>query len=80
MTDEQLAGLTVHKGAGDIIALLEDAIEQARAGDIDVAAIAMGGSDDLTWGWAWKDDAPHAFCRIYTATASMAADMMAEGL
>lgn len=54
----------VINGSRDIIELLEEALELAKAGEIDVVGVIIGRGSDIEAGYNWRDDATHAWSRL----------------
>lgn len=68
-------------GNGDVVAMLEDALQRARDGEIEVVCLCACSPDaGVTWGWAVKPDAPHAWARLLSAVASAQHDLLMDGL
>lgn len=73
--------LQLFHGSGDMIEMLEDAIERVKSGEMEGVVVVGATSDGaLGWSWAYKEDATHIWARLIAAQLSAHQEMMAEGL
>lgn len=81
MTERGRPTLRKIEGGGDVVALLEELTAQARAGELVAVAVATINSEGMqNVGWAYPDDMPFAFARIFTAAADLPFRLQHEGL
>lgn len=72
--------LQVIEGGGDIVAVLESALEQAKAGKLDGVIIVAIRPDNHNWAYGYRDDAAYPWPRLCTATADALQEMLRHGL
>ena len=73
--------LQVIEGGGDIVAFLEQFLEQARAGELDgIVICAAHSGQSVGWGWSGKMQSSTLWARLVAVTGTAHVTLLQEGL
>jgi hypothetical protein len=72
--------LLVHHGGRDVIKLLEQAIDEARKGDLTGLVIAGFGPDGQGWTYAYSEAEQMPFSRLISTVSVAQHELIAKGV